>query len=67
MWRSMFKVMAATTAFAVVHSALASRGAKRAATKTFGAGQKVLGERDIYNVSTASPAADISFVTTCIN
>ena len=36
MWRSMFKVMAATTAFAVVHSALASRGAKRAATKTFG-------------------------------
>ena len=32
----MFKVMAATTAFAVVHSALASRGAKRAATKTFG-------------------------------
>ena len=36
MWRSMFKVMAATTAFAVVHSALASRGAKRAATRTFG-------------------------------
>ena len=29
-------MMAATTAFAVVHSALASRGAKRAATKTFG-------------------------------
>lgn len=32
----MLKVMAATTAFAVVHSALASRGAKRAAIKTFG-------------------------------
>jgi hypothetical protein len=32
----MFKVMAATAAFAVIHSALASRGAKRAATKTFG-------------------------------
>jgi hypothetical protein len=32
----MLKVMAATAAFAVVHSALASRGAKRAATKTFG-------------------------------
>jgi methanethiol S-methyltransferase len=32
----MLKVVAATTAFAVVHSALASRGAKRAATKTFG-------------------------------
>ena len=36
MWRSMFKVIAATTAFAIVHSALASHGAKRAATKTFG-------------------------------
>jgi len=36
MWRSMSKVVAATTAFAVVHSALASRGAKLAATKTFG-------------------------------
>ena len=36
MWRSMLKVMAATTAFAIVHSALASRGAKRAATRTFG-------------------------------
>ena len=32
----MLKVIAATAAFAVVHSALASRGAKRAATKTFG-------------------------------
>lgn len=32
----MLKVMAATAAFAVIHSALASREAKRAATKTFG-------------------------------
>ncbi len=36
MWRSMFKVMAATAAFGVVHSALASRAAKRGAARTFG-------------------------------
>ena len=36
MWRSMFKVMAATAAFGLVHSALASRTAKRAATRRFG-------------------------------
>src|SRR6185437_10957798 len=36
MWRSMFKVMAATAAFGVVHSLLASRTAKRAAARTFG-------------------------------
>ncbi len=36
MWRSMLKVMAATAAFGVVHSALASRTAKRAAARRFG-------------------------------
>jgi protein-S-isoprenylcysteine O-methyltransferase Ste14 len=36
MWRSMLKVMAATAAFGLVHSALASRAAKRAAARTFG-------------------------------
>src|SRR5919199_1262602 len=36
MWRSMFKVMAATAAFGLVHSALASRAAKRAAARTLG-------------------------------
>src|SRR3954466_7239268 len=36
MWRSMIKVAAATAAFGLVHSALASRSAKRAAAKTFG-------------------------------
>jgi len=36
MWRSMFQVMAATAAFGLVHSALASRAAKRAAARTFG-------------------------------
>lgn len=36
MLRSMLKVMAATAAFGVVHSALASRGAKRAASRSFG-------------------------------
>jgi len=36
MWRSMFKVMAATAAFGLVHSALASRRAKRAAAEHFG-------------------------------
>jgi len=36
MWRSMLKVMAATAAFGVVHSVLASRSAKRAATRQFG-------------------------------
>lgn len=36
MWRSMFKVMAATAAFGVVHSVLASRTAKRAAARGFG-------------------------------
>ena len=36
MWRSMLKVAAATAAFGVVHSLLASRTAKRAATRMFG-------------------------------
>src|SRR6185312_952278 len=36
MWRSMFKVMAATAVFGLVHSALASRTAKRAAAEAFG-------------------------------
>jgi protein-S-isoprenylcysteine O-methyltransferase Ste14 len=36
MWRSMLKVMAATAAFGLVHSVLASRSAKRAAARTFG-------------------------------
>jgi len=36
MWRSMFKVMAATAVFGLVHSALASRAAKRTAAGTFG-------------------------------
>ncbi len=36
MWRNMFKVMAATAAFGVVHSVLASRTAKRAAARSFG-------------------------------
>lgn len=36
MWRSMLKVAAATAGFGLVHSALASRTAKRAATRTFG-------------------------------
>ncbi len=47
MWRSMFKVAAATAAFGLVHIALASRSAKRAAARTFG-------ERDrngLYRVS----------------
>lgn len=36
MWRSMLKVAAATAVFGLVHSALASRTAKRAAARTFG-------------------------------
>lgn len=36
MWRSMLKVMAATAAFGLVHSALASRRAKRYAAEQFG-------------------------------
>jgi methanethiol S-methyltransferase len=36
MWKSMLKIAAATAAFGLVHSALASRSAKRAATGTFG-------------------------------
>ena len=36
MWRSMIKVMAATAAFGLVHSALASRSTKRAAANRFG-------------------------------
>lgn len=36
MWKSMLKVAAATAAFGVVHSLLASRTAKRAAARTFG-------------------------------
>src|SRR3954452_21040585 len=36
MWRSMVKVAAATAAYGLVHSALASRSAKRAAARTFG-------------------------------
>lgn len=36
MWRSVFKVAAATAVFGVVHSALASRAAKRAAARVFG-------------------------------
>src|SRR5947209_2269375 len=36
MWRSMLKVMAATAAFGLVHSALASRRAKQAAAEHFG-------------------------------
>jgi hypothetical protein len=36
MWRNMFKVATATAIFGVVHSLLASRTAKRAATKAFG-------------------------------
>lgn len=36
MWKSMVKVAAATAAFGVVHSLLASRKAKRAAARTFG-------------------------------
>lgn len=47
MWRSMLKVAAATAAYGLVHSALASRTAKRAAARTFG-------ERDrngLYRVS----------------
>jgi hypothetical protein len=36
MWRSMFKVMAATAAFGAVHSVLASSTAKRAAARVIG-------------------------------
>src|SRR4051812_5328200 len=36
MWRNTIKVAAATAAFGLVHSALASRRAKRAAARTFG-------------------------------
>ncbi len=36
MWRNMIKVMAATAAFGLVHRALASRAAKRAAAERFG-------------------------------
>jgi hypothetical protein len=36
MWRSMLKVAAATAVFGLVHSALASRTAKRAAVRRFG-------------------------------
>jgi len=36
MWRSMLKVMAVTAVFGLVHSALASRAAKRTATGLFG-------------------------------
>jgi len=36
MWRSMLKVAAATAVFGLVHKALASRTAKRAATRQFG-------------------------------
>ncbi|MCC7422872.1 MAG: hypothetical protein IT428_21560 [Planctomycetaceae bacterium] len=36
MWRNMLKVAAATAAFGVVHSLLASRAAKRAVQETFG-------------------------------
>lgn len=36
MWRNMLKVAAATAAYGLVHSALASRTAKRAAARTFG-------------------------------
>jgi methanethiol S-methyltransferase len=36
MWRSMLKVAAATALFGLVHSALASRAAKRTAARTFG-------------------------------
>lgn len=36
MWKSMLKVAAATAAFGLVHSVLASRTAKRAAARTFG-------------------------------
>ena len=36
MWRSMVKVMAATACFGLVHSALASRAAKRVAARTMG-------------------------------
>jgi hypothetical protein len=36
MWRSMFKIAAATAVFGVVHSALASQMAKRAAARRFG-------------------------------
>ncbi|MBV9125815.1 MAG: hypothetical protein JO112_20890 [Planctomycetes bacterium] len=36
MWRSMFKVMAGTAAFGLVHTALASRQAKRVAAEHFG-------------------------------
>jgi hypothetical protein len=36
MWRSMLKVMAATAVFGLVHSALASRAAKRTAARVFG-------------------------------
>jgi hypothetical protein len=36
MWRSMIKVASATAVFALLHSALASRGAKRTAAQVFG-------------------------------
>src|SRR3712207_1143588 len=36
MWRSMLKVVGATAAFGLVHSALASRAAKREAARLFG-------------------------------
>jgi hypothetical protein len=36
MWRSMLKVAAAVGGFGLVHSALASRAAKRTAAETFG-------------------------------
>jgi hypothetical protein len=36
MWRSMFKVMAGTAAFGLIHSALASRRAKQTAAATIG-------------------------------
>lgn len=49
MWKSMLKVAAATAAFGVVHSALASRAAKRAAVFTIGERNRNGLYRGIYN------------------
>lgn len=49
MWKSMLKVAAATAAFGVVHSVLASRAAKRAAVRTIGERNRNGLYRGIYN------------------
>ena len=53
MWRSMLKVAAATAAFGVVHSVLASRTAKRSAARTFGERNR----RGLYRVGYIAQSA----------